>query len=823
MTSPQQQPDEHQHAISWTGEFRNRGVEARYADTALAETRNIARLCVIATTVASVAFAPMDLMMIPPPRLYEFLGIRFFLAILGIVTLFGLTRAKSQREIVVASYTQTIIFFFFNALIFNHPALTRHGGTLIPLIAIALPMYLPGRALPVALASVYAWIISLAFWGVLRPDPESILDLAPIFLVATVANVAGNMARIQLNRMRRAEFRHMEQMRQINRELIAAKERAEAGERIKSEFLAVMSHEIRTPMNGILGMIQLMLGERLSASLRERMGVVRRSAEALRTILDDVLELSSLERSDEAVLREPVDLGRLTQDVVDLMTPRAHEKRINLTLSVSSSEIGWVMGDAARLRQILLNLVGNAVKFTEKGFVAIDVTSSNLEPSVCIRVTDSGIGIPTDEIPNLFQPFVQLDATIKRRFGGSGLGLAIVHRLVASMEGTIEVESAPGEGSSFCVTLPLAQCAPGKPLAEMPLDTEVPSGRSLELLIVEDNPVNQAVAHGLLSAAGHRCQVADGGLQAVELVQKHNFDAVLMDLQMPGMDGFEATRRIRQLGGQHASLPIIALTANAMQEDVDRSLAAGMNGHMAKPIDVGQLLHLLNTLPQASKQAGVLQAGDDVLLVGSFPKTLQLHLRRLDLRLFPAQDISAAETMLRARAFSGILFLGEVEGLQRLKALVSNAAPLILFTSHSHDLANPSPASAADLVISPDLTEEELAAKLIGVSVDHGPVWLPGDRTSARLQDLFRSHLSEESVLLKRDSLTLQELRELAHRLKGSAANMGDVVLADAAQQALTAQPERHIETSLELRDAVIASIARVNTDSVAGDPRSIE
>lgn len=823
MASPQQQPDEHQHAISWTGEFRNRGVEARYADTALAETRNIARLCVIATTVACVAFAPMDLMMIQPPLLYEFLGIRFFLALLGIVTLFGLTRAKSQRDIVVASYTQTIIFFFFNALIFNHPALTRHGGTLIPLIAIALPMYLPGRALPVALASIYAWIISLTFWGVLRPDPESILDLAPIFLVATVANVAGNMARIQLNRMRRAEFRHMEQMRQINRELIAAKERAEAGERIKSEFLAVMSHEIRTPMNGILGMIQLMFGERLSASVRERLGVVRRSAEALRTILDDVLELSSLERSDEAVLREPVDLGRLTQDVVDLMAPRAREKRINLTLSASSSEIGWVMGDAARLRQILLNLVGNAVKFTEKGFVAIDITSSGQEPSVRIRVTDSGIGIPKDDIPNLFQPFVQLDATIKRRFGGSGLGLAIVHRLVASMGGGIDVESVPGEGSSFCVTLPLAKCAAEKPAAEASLDADLSAARSLDLLIVEDNPVNQAVAHGLLTAAGHRCQVADGGLQAVELVQQQHFDAVLMDLQMPGIDGFEATRRIRQLGGKYADLPIIALTANAMQEDVDRSVVAGMNGHMAKPIDVSRLLHLLNSLPQVSKNTGILKAGDDVLLVGSFPKTLQLHLRRLDLRLFPAQDLSAAEAMMRARNFSAILYLADAEGLHRLKPLISNAAPLILFASHLPDPAGPTPAGAADLIISSDITEEELAAKLIGAPVDHAPVLLPGDRTYARLQDLFRSHLFDESELLKRDSLTLQELRELAHRLKGSAANMGDAVLADAAQQALTAQPERHIETCSELRDAVIASIARVNTDSVAGDPRSIE
>gem|GEM_PF-1343496 len=823
MASMQQQPVDQRHAIIWTGEFRDRDVEARYAETARAETLNIARLCVIATTVASVSFAPMDLMMIEPPILYEFLGIRFGLAILCVATLLALAKANSQREIVFASYAQTIIFFFFNALIFNHPALTRHGGTLIPLIAIALPMYLPGRAFPVALASAYAWIISLMFWGVLRPDPESLLDLSSIFLVATVAYVAGNMARIQLNRMQRVEFLHMEEMRRINRELIAAKDRAEAGERIKSEFLAVMSHEIRTPMNGILGMIQLLLSEKLSASVRKRLSVVRRSAEALRAILDDVLDLSSLERGVDVVLHEPVDLGRLTQDVVDLMMPRAREKAIELRLVQETASIGWVLGDAARLRQILFNLVGNAVKFTEKGYVVIDIQRDPVRDQVTIEVKDSGIGIPSDEIPNLFQPFVQVDATIKRRFGGSGLGLAIVRRLVETMKGTIAVQSAPGVGSAFLVSLPLLPVAPELTVANAAGTEDVVGRQRLNILIVEDNPVNQAVASGLLTAAGHRCEVVDGGLSALERIQQRSFDVVLMDLQMPGMDGFEATRRIRALGGRCTGLPIIALTANAMREDIERSLAAGMDGHLAKPIDIDALLHLVASLPERKKSTGLLQRGDDVLLVGEVPKTLQLRLRRLDLRLFPARDFSAARSMLKARPFPGVIALDGADDLRDLKPLLPASASLVMFRNEMPVSHGKDPQQSPAISLSLTMSDEELAARLLRASSDDDSIILPGEQIYSNVNDLFLKHLADEHDLLQNADMTDVGLREIAHRLKGSAANMGDQILAEAAAQALTAEPQHHIETCSKLRDAVYFSISRINAVSAASQRRSIE
>ncbi|WP_137133240.1 ATP-binding protein [Rhizobium sp. FKY42] len=823
MTTMQQQPVDQRHAIIWTGEFRDRDVEARYAETARAETLNIARLCVIATTVASVSFAPMDLMMIEAPALYEFLGIRFGLSVLCVATLLALAKANSQREIVFASYAQTIIFFFFNALIFNHPALTRHGGTLIPLIAIALPMYLPGRALPVALASAYAWIISLVFWGVLRPDPESLLDLSSIFLVATVAYVAGNMARIQLNRMRRVEFLHMEEMRHINRELIAAKDRAEAGERIKSEFLAVMSHEIRTPMNGILGMIQLLLGEKLSASVRERLSVVRRSAEALRAILDDVLDLSSLERGVDVVLHEPVDLGRLTQDVVDLMMPRAREKAIELRLVQEAASIGWVLGDAARLRQILFNLVGNAVKFTEKGYVAIDIQRDPVGDRVTIGVKDSGIGISPDEIPNLFQPFVQVDATIKRRFGGSGLGLAIVRRLVETMKGTITVQSAPGEGSAFLVSLPLLPVAPELTVVNAAGVDETIEKPRLNILIVEDNPVNQAVASGLLTAAGHRCEVVDGGLSALERIQQHSFNVVLMDLQMPGMDGFEATRRIRALGGEIGALPIIALTANAMRDDIERSLAAGMDGHLSKPIDIDGLLRLLASLPERTMSICPLKRGDDILLVGDLPKTLQLRLRRLDLRLFPARDLSAARTMLKAKPFAAVVVIDGSDDLRDLKPLLPASTSLVVFTNEVSVSGGKDPEQNRAISLGLNISDEELAARLLGAPVDEDSIILPGEQTYSNVNDLFLKHLADEYDLLQNADITDVGLRDIAHRLKGSAANMGDQILAEAAAQALTAEPQHHIETCSKLRNAVYFSISRINAVSAANQRRSIE
>lgn len=326
-----------------------------------------------------------------------------------------------------------------------------------------------------------------------------------------------------------------------------------------------------------------------------------------------------------------------------------------------------------------------------------------------------------------------------------------------------------------------------------------------------------------MTAAGHRCEVVDGGLSALERIQQRSFDVVLMDLQMPGMDGFEATRRIRALGGRCAGLPIIALTANAMREDIERSLAAGMDGHLSKPIDIDALLHLLASLPERTKSTGLLQRGDDVLLVGEVPKTLQLRLRRLDLRLFPARDFLAAQSMLKARPFAGVVALDGSDDLRDLKPLLPASACLVMVRSEMPVSGGEDPEHNPAISLSLSMSDEELAARLLGASGDDDPLILPGEQIYSNVNDLFLKHLADEHDLLQNADMTDVGLREIAHRLKGSAANMGDQILAEAAAQALTAEPQHHIETCSKLRNAVYFSISRINAVSAASQRRSIE
>ena len=385
-----------------------------------------------------------------------------------------------------------------------------------------------------------------------------------------------------------------------NRDLNRAIVQAHEAERAKSEFLAMMSHEIRTPMNSILGMVGLLMERSLAAEDHERLEIIRDSGQSLLSILNDILDFSRLEAGGITFETVSFDLARTVGGVASLMTGRAQEKGLSLSLTLDKALPAWVAGDTGRLRQVLINLVGNAIKFTERGGIELAVAPAPPGDGIVFSVTDTGIGMEQGQLERLFHPFTQADSSISRRFGGSGLGLAICKRLIEAQGGEIGVESRLGEGSRFWFRLSLPPSAPvpviQPALAAAPLTP-------LSILLVEDNPFNQKVALGMLAKGGHRVEVADNGLAGVAAAARGGFDVVLMDMQMPGIDGPEAARRIRALPGDVASVPIIALTANALQTDVERCLKAGMNAHVSKPIDPRHLFEVLAAVACAATPA----------------------------------------------------------------------------------------------------------------------------------------------------------------------------------------------------------------------------
>jgi signal transduction histidine kinase/ActR/RegA family two-component response regulator len=396
-------------------------------------------------------------------------------------------------------------------------------------------------------------------------------------------------------------------VRERTSELLAAKGLAEEASRAKSEFLANMSHEIRTPMNGIIGMTDLALMTPLSDTQRDYLQTVRDSAESLLVIINDILDFSKIEAGKLEIIAVDFSLRTLLGDTLKPMSLRAEEKQLRLTVDVGADVPDDLVGDPVRLRQVLVNLVSNALKFTDKGEILVRVVH-DLESTPASRaalhfsVVDTGIGIPVDKQVAIFQAFTQADGSTTRLYGGTGLGLSISWQLVSLMGGQIQVESTPGRGSAFyfSITLPLASAPVAAKPATAPVESVVVA-KPLRVLVAEDNVVNRTLAEHLLRRRGHQPITVVNGREAVDALEKGSVDVVLMDLQMPEMDGFEATAAIRARERETGTrIPIVALTAHAMEGDRQRCLDADMDGYVSKPIDATELFSVIDQVSKAA-------------------------------------------------------------------------------------------------------------------------------------------------------------------------------------------------------------------------------
>ncbi len=469
------------------------------------------------------------------------------------------------------------------------------GCVLLPLM---IRLFYMGGEIYYALAAMTGFFLGVMVMAVHRMYRSSIAELKLSYknevLIEDIMNASVNLE--NLNENLKSEIQHG---KRIEIELKEAKEKAEKMSQAKGEFLANMSHEIRTPMNGVIGTLQLLEDTRLNDEQKEFVETAHKSADALLAILNDILDLSKIEAGKLGFEKIAFNFNQVIKDIVDLYSLKAEQHGVMISQDVDNLLPDSLIGDPTRLRQIIVNLVSNALKFTRQGEVQIRVEVTKKGATgveLKITVSDTGIGISQKAQKTLFNAFTQADGSTTRKYGGTGLGLAIVSQLVDLMDGSLGVDSVEGKGSAFWFKIKLQST--DEVVDTLPASKFVDENRrfNAKVLLVEDNPINQMVAQKMLERIGLKPVLANNGVEALKVLQEQSFDLVFMDCQMPEMDGFDATREIRRLDIKtltQQSLPIIAMTANVMSGDRERCLDVGMDDYIGKPVQREQLATVL--------------------------------------------------------------------------------------------------------------------------------------------------------------------------------------------------------------------------------------